>query len=174
MKKDRWFKNSDCVEAGVIGSKQSIRHKRKGAVIAFTAVNLFVVAALISFQFYCNYMWNGGGADKSVCFFMRLFNLYCPFCGVTRSIWYLTRLDIVNAIIFSPFAVTAACGFVYCDVRAFVALLKGKEHISRISPWISKLLVTVLVATFIVRNLLLVFCGYDPLGNIGDFWQSIF
>lgn len=166
MKRGRWLKNDDRGKTDGLAVERRVCRERKGNVAAFVSVNLLVLLTLALFPLYCDYMWNGAGSDKSVCLFTRLFRLYCPFCGVTRSIWYLMRFDLVNAFIFSPFAFTAAVVFIYCDIRAFIALLKGKERISRLSPWISKLLVAVLALTFIVRNILLVFCGYDPLGNI--------
>lgn len=174
MKKRRIFKNGDLYKKAEDEKQKSASRQRKRAVVAFASINIFAFLIVALFPLYCEYMWYGAGSDYRGCLFMRIFKLYCPFCGITRSFWYLMRLDIVNAFVFSPFALAAVTAFIYCDVKAFIFLIKGKEHILYISPWISKLLVAVLVVTFIVRNLLLVFCGYDPLGNIGDFWQSVF
>lgn len=140
------------------------RHKKRIAVLI--SVNLLVLLALALFPIYCDYMWYDGGTGHSVCLFRRLFKLYCPFCGVTRSVWYLMHADVVNALIFSPFAVTAAGAFIYCDIRAFVSVFKRRECVLYWSPVISRLLLGVLIASFILRNLLLIIFKYDPLGSI--------
>lgn len=156
-----------------------INGKRKRAIFALVSVNLLALLALALFPLYCNYMWYDGGVGHSVCLFMRLFKLYCPFCGVTRSVWYLMRADVVNAFIFSPFAVTAAGAFIYCDIRAFVSVFKRKERVIYWSSALSRLLLGVLVVSFVLRNLLLVIFGYDPLGNVTvsafvmDAWNSL-
>lgn len=174
MKKIGVFKKGDLRKKAEDEKSQSVSRQRKRAAAVLALINIFVFLTVVLFPLYCDYMWYGDGSDYRGCLFAHVFKLYCPFCGITRSLWYLMKLDIVSSFVFSPFVLAAVTAFVYCDVKAFVSLIKGKEHIVYISPWISRTLVAVLLLTFIVRNILLVFCGYDPLGNIGEFWEYIF
>lgn len=174
MKKIGVFKKCDLRKKVEDEKQKSVSRQRKRAVAVFALINIFVFLTVVLFPLYCDYMWYGEGSDYRGCLFMRVFKLYCPFCGITRSLWYLMKFDIVSSFVFSPFALAAVAAFVYCDVKAFVSLINGKERIVYINPWISRTLVATLLLTFVVRNVLLVFCGYDPLGNIGEFWKCIF
>ncbi|HET9626215.1 MAG TPA: DUF2752 domain-containing protein [Kofleriaceae bacterium] len=46
--------------------------------------------------------WPGGGALGLVCPFRRLFDLDCPFCGLTRSFVALAHGDVAAALRFHP------------------------------------------------------------------------
>ena len=126
-------------------------HKREA--LAFVLVNAFFLCVLIAFPFYCKYMW-----------------LYCPACGGTRAMWYLLHFDLLHSFIYNPFVPILAAIVLYCDVRALVSFIKGRNKFFYLSEKLTWILVGSLLTFWIIRNILLVFFGYDPIGDTDNFW----
>lgn len=148
------------------------RHHKEGFIV-FLTVNIIILCVVAVFPFYCKYMWEGAGKDSSTCRMIEYLHLYCPVCGGTRAVWYLLHLDIVKAFIYSPVVVVCAAVFAYCDVRALIALLKDQRRIMYLNSAMVCLIIGTLIGVWIIRNILLITVGYDPLGDIGDFWKVI-
>ena len=103
------------------------------------------------------------------CLTHDLFHLYCPLCGGTRAMMSLLRLDIVSALRFNPLAVAFAAGFLIYDGVSLCRVLKGGElpHVN--FTWGK--LVAVIIGYFIVRNLLMIIFGIDPIGELLHYWK---
>ena len=153
--------------------RREFLRKNRSSVITFAILNAGAILVLALFPLYCKYMWEGDGEKISVCLTVRYLKLYCPACGCTRALWSLMHLDIPSAFVYSPFLTVAAAVFIYCDSRAAVSLVRGRGGLCYLRPWMSVLLLIVLIVSFVMRNILLVFAGYDPLGDLGEFWARL-
>ncbi len=139
---------------------------------AFTATSALLIVAVICFVFL---KADPGYLDKiEPCYFSRAFHLYCPGCGGTRAVKALLDGDIVRSFLSHPVPVCA----IIMLVRMWAALLhntffdKDGKHIwSVLSKWEIIGIPVVIVGFFIVRNLLLVFCNIDYLGDMSSYWH---
>lgn len=144
--------------------------EHKSEAVAFISVNTIFLCILIAFPFYCKYMWEGAGSELEGCTMLKLFKLYCPACGGTRAMWYLLHFDLLHSFIYNPFVPILAAIVLYCDVRALVSFIKGRNNFFYLSERLTWILVGSLLTFWIIRNILLVFFGYDPIGDTDNFW----
>lgn len=101
----------------------------------------------------------------------RLF-LYCPLCGGTRALAALLRLHFAEALRANAFVVLLAVLFLVHDVLAWVRLLRGHTVLFRFVAW-EWIAVAVLFLVFgVLRDLLLIRFGLDPLGDLGAVWNG--
>lgn len=101
----------------------------------------------------------------------RLF-LYCPLCGGTRALAALLRLHFAEALRANAFVVLLAVLFLVHDVLAWVRLLHGHTILFRFLAW-EWIAVAVLFLVFgVLRDLLLIRFGLDPLGDLGAVWNG--
>ncbi len=100
----------------------------------------------------------------------RLF-LYCPFCGGTRAVEALLRLDFSAAWAYNPMVVLLGILFLALDVWALVRLIKGRDSLLPLPTWAWVTLVILVIAYGVLRNYLMIAYGYDPTGDLGVFWN---
>ena len=105
------------------------------------------------------------------CFLHDFLFLYCPFCGGTRAIGALLKLQIGKALCYNPLVVLMAVAALAADVRAWIRLRRGEREIYPIPTlaWILAVVIPVLYG--VLRNVLLVRYGVDPLGDLFRFWH---
>ena len=103
------------------------------------------------------------------CLTHDLFHLYCPLCGGTRSVLALLRLDIVSALKFNPLAVAFAAGFVIYDGLSLYRILKGRDLPEIKFGWGT--VAVVIIGYFVIRNLLMIIFGIDPIGELLHYWK---
>ena len=104
------------------------------------------------------------------CFLHDWLHLYCAFCGGTRAMEDLVRLNVVEALRHNALVVLLVLCFLIWDVTALIRMLKGHARWWAI-PQKSGLIVTVaLVAYLVVRNVMMIVWQYDPVGDLGRFW----
>ena len=55
------------------------------------------------------------------CFIRLIFKTYCPFCGMTRAVLSLLRLDFASAVYFNPmvFSLPILATYYFFDGRVF-------------------------------------------------------
>ena len=94
-----------------------------------------------------------------------LFHIYCPFCGGTRAVSELIRLNIFEAVKCNFFVVFLSGLFLYYDISALFRIIRGKDKIISISKTTIFIVLTVMLVFFIARNTALAF-GYDYLGDL--------
>ena len=58
-------------------------------------------------------------------------------------------------------------------ILAWVRLLRGERKLFRFLAWEWIAVGVLLVVWGVARNLLMVYVGYDPLGDLGVFWNGI-
>ena len=102
------------------------------------------------------------------CMFSRFSHLYCPGCGVTRALTLLLRLDIAGSFLAHPFVLLAIPLFCWYQYRFVRALRHPSESIP---TWPVIVYAAGLMVFAVVRDLLLVFCRLDYLGDLIRFWS---
>lgn len=105
------------------------------------------------------------------CFLHDFLFLYCPFCGGTRALGALLKLQIGKALCYNPLVVLMAVAALAADVRAWIRLRRGKREIYPIPTLAWILAIAILVLYGVLRNVLLVRYGVDPLGDLFRFWH---
>ncbi len=100
----------------------------------------------------------------------RLF-LYCPLCGGTRALEALLQGDLSLAFAYNPYVIALGLAAVALDAVALVRLLRKKEPLLPYLryAWVVFLVSAVLFA--VLRNYMMISEGYDPIGDLGSFWN---
>ena len=134
-------------------------------VLAAMAVALFPTYRLVS-SILPSFLMGG-------CFLHDYLRLYCPLCGGTRAVdailhWQWGEALRCNAPVVLFLPVLAA---LYLSM--WIRLFRGEERLLRIPRWVLISTIAVLVCFGLLRNLLLVGFGIDPLGDLLPFWQGI-
>ncbi len=108
------------------------------------------------------------------CTISRLLHIYCPGCGGTRAVRALLTGDLLHALrcnIFVPW-------FIFCALtqylRALRALIRRDPYACPIQRWTWISMIVLILLLFVLRNILLIFYGYDYLGDHQAFWAEHF
>ena len=99
------------------------------------------------------------------------FHIYCPFCGGTRAVDELLHFRFIPAMRCHPVVVLFLGLVLVWDVLAWVRLIRGRNPWSVPVPRPLALTVAgVFVGYWILRNVLLIGFGVDPLGDLARFY----
>ena len=109
----------------------------------------------------------------SGCVMVRVFGLYCPGCGGTRAVSELLRFRFAKALSYNSFVVLVVFLLLVGDIFLWIGAIRGKKPLLRVPGWLWIALVTVMLLYGVLRNLLMIFGGYDPVGDLGLFWQTL-
>ena len=101
----------------------------------------------------------------------RLF-LYCPLCGGTRAIAALLDLDIALAFEYNPFVILGILVAIVLDTVALFRLLRGHHRLMPLPQWFWITVLIFMIGYGILRNWLMIGFGYDPIGDLGAFWNK--
>lgn len=101
------------------------------------------------------------------CVFARRAHLYCPGCGGSRALYALLRLDLLSSLAANPALIGGILTLGYYEI-AFFRTARGH---GRVRSWPAIAYAALIVCFFVLRNLLLVFCGIDPLGDQIGYWS---
>lgn len=104
---------------------------------------------------------------------MHRFFIYCPMCGGTRAVAALVRFDFLAAWNYNAFVVLLAFVVLAFDVWAWVRYAQKKEPLIVLPKWSWIVLAVSLLTFFILRNVLMIFFGIDPTGDLVYFWDAI-
>lgn len=104
---------------------------------------------------------------------MHRFFIYCPLCGGTRTVAALSRFDFVSAWKYNAFVVLLCIAVLALDIWAWVRYFQKKEPLIILPKWSIIVFVVVFFAFFILRNILMIFFGIDPTGDLGYFWDAM-
>ena len=102
------------------------------------------------------------------CAFSRMAHLYCPGCGATRALEFLWRGDILSSLAANPGVLCGIFSLGYYQVSFLLAVRRGGAP----SPRVAIGYAVLLLSFFVVRNLLLVFFGVDPLSDLISYWST--
>lgn len=103
------------------------------------------------------------------CISHDVFHLYCPFCGCTRAGIALVRLDFVGSLVANPLVILFCIIFVCYNVVSVVLICKDKRipNLKRCGTGA----VCFLLLFAVVRNILMIFFGFDTLSELIVFWR---
>ena len=104
---------------------------------------------------------------------MHRFFIYCPLCGGTRAVAELTRFHFIEAWNYNALVVILCVVVLVLDVWAWVRYFQKKEPLIIFPRWSWITACVLLVVYFILRNVLMIFFGIDPTGDLGYFWDAI-
>ena len=148
--------------------KLSEFQKKTLLVFIFANLILLTVSAL-----YAHIIAEAGGKDIVGCAMKRLFFIYCPGCGGSRSLLHLFRLDFISAFKLYPPMAVLLFFLIDIEVRALLSIVKDKPRYLASFKLSSLLIIpAVLLLHFFIRNLLLVEFGIDPIGDLQFFYNS--
>ena len=83
----------------------------------------------------------------------------------------MLRFDFADAFLANPWVVLFILFAVLIDVVAFVRLFRHKTPLLPFPQWIWILPLAFTVVYGVLRNWLMIAYGYDPLGDLGIFWN---
>ena len=112
-----------------------------------------------------------GKEDITYCIFYDVAHLYCLLCGGTRAFFSILRLDILSAIKENLFLVYMVAVVLVYDIKAAVKVFLGRGNALFVPKWLIIVTCTVCVAFLLGRNLLLAVFGFDPLGDLAEYWR---
>lgn len=101
------------------------------------------------------------------CVFARRAHLYCPGCGGSRALYALLRFDLLASLTANPAVLGGILTLGYYEI-AFFRAARGR---GRARSWPLVAFAVLIVSFFVLRNLLLVLCGIDPLGDQIGYWS---
>lgn len=142
------------------------------ALKGFLWLHAGVAVALALFPLY---RWATGLLSKYVpgCALHDFLHLYCPMCGGTRALSAMLRFDLLAALQHNAFAVLLAGTVLVFYVIAWIRLLRGERRLWRVPQWFWIVGVAVMVVYAVLRNVLMIAWGIDPLGDLLPFWNGI-
>lgn len=144
----------------------------KRTALRFAGVHLVLAACAALFPLY-RYLVGLLPRNMTGCILHDWFFLYCPLCGGTRAVSALLRLRFAAAFHANAYVVLLAGVALAHYILAWVRLLRGEQKLFRFLAWEWIAVGVLLVVWGVVRNLLMVYVGYDPLGDLGVFWNGI-
>ena len=144
----------------------------KRTALRFAGVHLVLAACAALFPLY-RYLVGLLPRNMTGCILHDWFFLYCPLCGGTRAVSALLRLRFAAALHANAYVVLLAGVALAHYILAWVRLLRGEQKLFRFLAWEWIAVGVLLVVWGVVRNLLMVYVGYDPLGDLGVFWNGI-
>lgn len=100
----------------------------------------------------------------SGCFVRDRFHIYCPGCGGTRAVEALLRLQPFRSLYYNPVVVLLII-VVICITGIRIAESKRARKYNTAKILVLKLFLAIWLAYSVVRNILLVSCGIDLLGD---------
>ncbi len=144
--------------------------KPRKSVQIYLSVHLLLVVGAMLFPLYRSVAAFVGRFISNCILHDRLF-LYCPFCGGTRAVGALLRLDLAEALRFNPMVVGLAVILIVLDLIALVRLLLKKEPLIKIPAWLWSCALVIAIGYGVLRNYLMIAHGIDPIGDLGFFWH---
>lgn len=102
------------------------------------------------------------------CLFSVFTHLYCPGCGCTRALRALLRLDLVGSLTANPSVAVTALILLWYELCFLRNAHRQSGRVSAIPLYIG---CAFFIGWGILRNLLLVRLGIDPLGDLLVFWS---
>jgi hypothetical protein len=104
-----------------------------------------------------------------LCLFSATSHLYCPGCGCTRALEALFRLDPIASLAANPMVLWLLGTLAYYEIVLFLSAF-GRRPV-RVSSLPAVIFAYALLGYAVLRNLLLILCGIDPLGDLIQYWS---
>ena len=153
------------------GEKRGERMKIKLRHPVFWAVHGAVIIGVLLLPLYMQLTSRLGGIFGD-CLMHRFF-IYCPLCGGTRAIAAMTHFDLVSAWNYNAFVVILVFAAIGFDIFLWIRYFQKKEPLVIFPNWIWITFCVSIVFYLILRNVLMIFFGIDPTGDLGYFWDAM-
>ncbi|MBQ8431897.1 MAG: DUF2752 domain-containing protein [Clostridia bacterium] len=145
---------------------------RKKNLLRLGMLHLLLLAGIALFPLYRR------GAELLPSFFTRCWPhdrlfLYCPLCGGTRALSELLQLHFLEALRYNAFVVLLVAALILLDLVAWYRAWSGKRPLLSLPGWFWIVLICLMLAFGVVRNLLMIFGNYDPVGDLGLVWRTL-
>ena len=144
----------------------------KRFIPAFISTTVILAIILVGFVVFSYYPIDNL-AQEGHCNFSQQFHLYCPGCGGTRAVESLLHGHVITSFMQNPVPVYAILLFLRIWIalfhNTFFCKIQSKLWIVLYS-WEAWGILFVVVGNFIIRNLLLVFFGWDYLGDMTQYY----
>ena len=117
--------------------------------------------------------WHIAFHFDTTCVMHNYFHLYCPGCGGTRAFDAFLRGEILVSVSYNPFFLLLAgmVGYYYLlAFYTFVIKKDGKIYYNIPVDFMIKMAVILVVYT-ILKNVLMIFWGIDPLQDLVVYWK---
>ena len=157
--------NSYYVLEGQVSARVNRRSEFKRLII----FNVCLLGGATAFALLAHYL--RGFEPVTYCIFYDAAHLYCLLCGGTRAFFSILRLDILSAIKENLFLVYMVVVVMVYDIKATVNLFLGRKNALRVPKWLIIATCALCLAFFLGRNLFLVVFGFDPLGDLAEYWR---
>ncbi len=108
----------------------------------------------------------------SGCFLHDRFFLYCSVCGGTRAIEAMLSARPLEALGYNAYVTVAVLVALVLDVIAWIRFFKHERSLFRIHPAFWIVMAVLLIVYTILRNVLMIFCGIDPMNDLVRFWNA--
>ena len=144
----------------------------RSAAKKFALFHLIAAAGIALFPLY-RYVVGFLPDRMTGCILHDWFRIYCPLCGGTRAISALLRFNIPSALRANAFVTLLCFVCLFRYICAWVALLRGKTVLYRFHTWAWIAGAVLLLLFGILRNVLLIRYGIDPLGDLAPFWNGV-
>ena len=143
---------------------------KRSAVIKFVGFHAACVLAVLLFPLYVKISRLITTVIPG-CALHDFLKLYCPFCGGTRAIEALLSLNVVEAIRCNALVIVLlAVGVVLYGI-AWGRLFRGETKLISIPIGGWRALLVAIILFGVVRNVLMIAFGIDPLGDLQFFWN---
>ena len=134
---------------------------QKNRIIIFFIINLSLAASALLLVAFARFVSGTPLETITECPTIKLFGIFCPFCGGTRAIASLLYFKPLTAFIYNPAVTLFVFFYAYYDIKAFIAILKNKKQILRVSKSVVVILLTALVLNFVARNCINLIFNFD-------------
>lgn len=149
-----------------------IERKKRWNMVLFSGLALAGICAIALAVFsHCTGFEISFSTTK--CFFPVFLHLYCPGCGGTRAVRYLMNGQIVSSFLAHPIVLYLLALYLQCLGMSVYDVFVKRDGVMRVRIYMWQLwaLLGIVLVFFVVRNLAVVFWGYDFLGECVRFWQ---
>ncbi len=155
-----------------VENMQANTNRNDALVITVFVVLVLMGIAGIATVLYFNVSGKELSFSKETCAFPLYFHIYCPGCGGTRAIRYLMRGDVIRSFMAHPIVLYLLILYIQSVCVSIYTIFIKKDMVVRyyVRIWELWVLLGIVVGSFLIRNLLLIFFGIDFLGECAPFW----
>ncbi len=148
--------------------KEPIYKSEKILYIIWSSVFL---AAIVFFVFYHIFDMQLYTGDRP-CGIKYFFHLYCPGCGGTRAVDCFLHGQLIRSFLYHPVIVYIAVFFFSYYIPATLRMfgIIRKKINDMIYVWILVGLLVLIILNVVLRNVLMINCGLDYIGDCVMYW----